>query len=600
MKKREILLLLLLTIVIYQGSVYSQSGVGVGLEIRDTSGPIINLIEPLNNSGNIDGNITFFYNVNDSNNVINCSLIINNKINASNTSAITKDIQLSFTLNNTAIGSYNWSINCTDSLGYNSSSAKWTFIVNFVKNFNGSTTNLSLVNVRNITPFVIEVLPYGKINFTDGVDISQGLDLNKYINITPNRIEINSTALTQLNKSATLSLYGLSFSDPRPLRDGAVCPSTICTEVSYLTSGILKNFTFNVTHFTVYSSEETPGVTPPPDEDTGDGTGGGGGGAGGGRTPIGARQFTLSTEMIKVILKQGQTKVERFTIKNTGELTLVMRIDLKEVVDFIIIPPLDYIDVTLQPGGEQTINVSFRAKENLTPDIYPRKIYIKGPEEKIISVVIEVESAKPLFDVDVEVLPEYKSIFPGDEIFMEVSLFNVRGFGRVDVNLEYSIRDFEGNIIAIEHETVAVETQAKFSRELLIPNGIKPGIYIASVKVTFEDSVGLSSDLFEVKAKTIRLYPIAMKSTTFYILLGIIFVVSISIFLIYGSYLSKKRHVPKKKKEKDKLIQKEEKTKKLEKELKALKSAYDSKFISEASYKKDKERIEKVLKRLKG
>ena len=42
----------------------------------------------------------------------------------------------------------------------------------------------------------------------------------------------------------------------------------------------------------------------------------------------------------------------------------------------------------------------------------------------------------------------------------------------------------------------------------------------------------------------------------------------------------------------------EEKIQKLEKELKALESAYKSKFISEASYQKNKERVEKELKRL--
>ena len=185
MKKRELLLLLLaLTIVIYQlGLVYSQSGVGIGIEIIDTTGPRVNLVSPINNSGNADGNITFFYNVSDSNNVDNCSLMINNKLNATNTSIITKSTVLSFALNNTALGSYNWSINCTDNLGYIGISDNRTFTVNFMKNFNGTTTNISTVDVRNITNLVIEILPWGKINFSQGVDLSQGLDLDKYINI---------------------------------------------------------------------------------------------------------------------------------------------------------------------------------------------------------------------------------------------------------------------------------------------------------------------------------------------------------------------------------------------------------------------------------
>src|SRR3989338_5028097 len=255
-KMRPFLLLLslfILSLLFLMNFVNSQGGLGIGLQIADTSGPIINLIEPINNSGNIHGNVTFSYNASDASTVDNCTLIINNKINISDIS-ITKNTRINFRLNNTAIGNYNWSINCTDNLGFAGNSSERAFSVNLMANFNGSTTNISSADIRNLTNFVIEITSNGKINFSENVDLSQGLDLNKYVNISSNRIEINSTALSALNKFATLSLYGLTFTNPRPLRDGSACPSTICTEVSY--SG--GTFIFTVTEFTVYSSEETP------------------------------------------------------------------------------------------------------------------------------------------------------------------------------------------------------------------------------------------------------------------------------------------------------------------------------------------------------
>ena len=158
--------------------------------------------------------------------------------------------------------------------------------------------------------------------------------------------------------------------------------------------------------------------------------------------------------------------------------------------------------------------------------------------------------------------------------------------------------DFLGNVIATEHETVAVETQAKFSRELLIPADTGPGMYIASVKVTFEDSVGISSDLFEVKAKAIRLIPVPIRDLAPY-LAGIVAVAFIVyIFAIRGLGLPSKKHAPKTKEEESRLLKTEEKIQKLEKELAALESAYKSQFISEESYKKDTERIEKELNKL--
>ena len=43
------------------------------------------------------------------------------------------------------------------------------------------------------------------------------LDDALYTNISSNRIEVNTTALPNFNKSAVIYLYNLSFSDPRIL-----------------------------------------------------------------------------------------------------------------------------------------------------------------------------------------------------------------------------------------------------------------------------------------------------------------------------------------------------------------------------------------------
>ena len=68
---------------------------------------------------------------------------------------------------------------------------------------------------------------------------------------------------------------------------------------------------------------------------------------------------------------------------------------------------------------------------------------------------------------------------------------------------------------------------------------------------------------------------------------------------MYQFGLIKKNYFPKTKEEKDKLLKTEVKVKKLEKELAALEQGFKSKFISEESFKKGKERIERQLRKLK-
>lgn len=83
------------------------------ITIQDIFAPNITLISPVNNSLN-DTNTTiiFFFNVSDASPILNCSLIINNQINATNYS-IPRNTLLNFTAT-LPNGQYNWSINCTD------------------------------------------------------------------------------------------------------------------------------------------------------------------------------------------------------------------------------------------------------------------------------------------------------------------------------------------------------------------------------------------------------------------------------------------------------------------------------------------------------
>ena len=153
-----------------------------------------------------------------------------------------------------------WSYNGSDTPTLDNVIIKYLPMNISTTGFNGSTTNFfDVANLSNISYMILEKTAYGKINFSDSIslNVSKNYTLNTYVNISNNYISINSVALPELNKSATLTLYNLSFTNPRVLIDGAVCPSSICTEVSYTGN----NFTFTVTQFSAYSAEETPATT---------------------------------------------------------------------------------------------------------------------------------------------------------------------------------------------------------------------------------------------------------------------------------------------------------------------------------------------------
>ena len=219
------------------------------------------------------------------------------------------------------------------------------------------------------------------------------------------------------------------------------------------------------------------------------------------------------------------------------------------------------------------------------------KIYVEKDGQKHLLF----DSTKQLFDIDISVLPEYKKAFQGDEILIQIVMFNLRGFGSGNVNAKYYIKDGKGNIVAMQEESVFVETQAKFVRKLVIPEEIKPGTYLASVEVVSNlTSVGAGSDTFEIRSKYEEAYPPELKY--YAILLAV--VVGAAIVIILAMYYIRKFAKGKKIAE---ITEKEplEKIEKLEKELKAIEEAYASKYISKDSYDKDRQRIENMLIGLK-
>ncbi|MBW2978331.1 FG-GAP repeat protein [Candidatus Woesearchaeota archaeon] len=140
--------------------------------------------------------------------------------------------------------------NCSDC-------AFWKALPKFSK-FNGDTTpfydyySLGASYLEAIPNLILEILPYGKIEFSGPINVT-GLDFDSYVDIFFNNASVDITALPELNRSANISLYNLSSVYPNILLNGAVCPEDICTFMSYSTGG---DITFHVTGFSWYSTEE--------------------------------------------------------------------------------------------------------------------------------------------------------------------------------------------------------------------------------------------------------------------------------------------------------------------------------------------------------
>ena len=426
---------------------------------------------------------------------------------------------------------------------YGNSSANVTFTVNtdkFVVHYNnysgstkGSSTDFnqsSYEELQNLSNIILENTDYGEIAFNDAINttndsnIDSDLDLDLYINISNNSIVLNSTALPNFNKSATLSLYGLTFTNPRILRNGEVCPNAICTEVSY-SGGI---FVFNVTQFTNYSAEETPAGGGTPDT-----TSLGGGGGSGGVVYSVTDLFTLDKNEIKVSLNPGQVKTENVTITNPG--TQPITITIENLIPDFVMRGEDVI--LLNPGESKVIPLYIIVKAETIPNLYLGKIIISsGSTKREILLAVEVESAGILLDVRAEILKDYKQILQGGEVLTEMRLFNLGGSDeRKDVLIEYIIKDYENHEIVKETESLAIETQATFIKRIKLPQDAILGNYVLYVRAVYSGKVASSSDNFEIVASKVT------SKEKIYIVIIIILAVILSL-IIYFTTLHMSQH----------------------------------------------------------
>jgi len=131
--------------------------------------------------------------------------------------------------------------------------------------------------------------------------------------------------------------------------------------------------------------------------------------------------------------------------------------------------------------------------------------------------------------VSLDIPPDQQKIKPGQSLLIETAI-RVPG-GNIDqttlVELEYSIKDLEGNIISLKRESGAIAVKESAVTSLLIPTDTEPGVYTAVVSVDYEGEVYEGSKTFEIIGQDKKL-------SFFYVLIIImIIIIVILLFLLW-------------------------------------------------------------------
>jgi len=447
--------------------------------------PTLTIIKPENETYLTNESLLLNYTVSDEN------FVFYNIDNGANTTII-GNTTFNTTEGNHALYLYANNSNgvTTKNVSFTINSSKFTIIyVDFKGSEKGSSTDFnksSYEDLQNLSNVILENTNAGKIEFNEVINLTNDsdltdnqIDLDTNTNISFNRIEVNSTALPNFNKSATLYLYNLTFINPRILRDGDVCSSSICVQNSY-SGGTLS---FNVTGFSVYSAEETPSVD----------TGGAVGGGGSSKRVI---NFSVNIDLIDLKIKQGERAREVILIENTGDKILEFDLNVKDIEEFVI---LSEVSFSLSSKDSKEINADFFVSEDEPADVHAGRIIIEASSiSNSINVILEILEKAALFDVRSELVDE--TLVKNQKIKVKINMLNIGDVDKsVDVVLEYFINDFSGNQMKIGEETIGVYNSLDIERKLSLPINLEPGDYLFYVKLTYLDSTATSANRFNLR-----------------------------------------------------------------------------------------------------
>ena len=220
------------------------------------------------------------------------------------------------------------------------------------------------------------------------------------------------------------------------------------------------------------------------------GAGGGGGGAVQAKPDKGVE---IDTHDINLNLVLNSNKERAIRITNKGNKEKSIFVGQKNLDGMVLIKESSF---TLAPGETTEIRVIFLASEK--PGIYTGKLIIAGND---VLVSVNVRTKELLFDAMIVVPNEEKIISVGGNLDAQVTLIPMGEEPRVDVTLNYVVKDYDGNTYMTESETILVEGQKTFKKQIST-KGLPVGGYVVGLEVVYPGGVAASSSHFEVSQET--------------------------------------------------------------------------------------------------
>ncbi len=194
--------------------------------------------------------------------------------------------------------------------------------------------------------------------------------------------------------------------------------------------------------------------------------------------------------VIELTILNATVKDQTITIINSGTSTKTITISQTGLNNMIL---FNNTPLILAPGETKYLFVKFVAP-NEAGKIYVGKILIGGKE---ILVSLDVVSEYLLFDSNIAVLNKDYLVGKNEELKTKVTLIPLGDKKRMDVFLNYTIRDYDGKVYITQSESMLVDRQIDFRKNFDI--GLLPlGDYVVGLELVYPGGIAPSSAHFTI------------------------------------------------------------------------------------------------------
>ncbi|MBT4165650.1 LamG domain-containing protein, partial [archaeon] len=232
-------------------------------------------------------------------------------------------------------------------------------------------------------------------------------------------------------------------------------------------------------------------VAPSVDTSESDSSSGGGGG-GGAPTKIVKKDLEVSPRNIEVYTVINTVKMREIEIYNpNAALSKSINLELEGLEGIILIEDAD-LNFVLSPLERKVVSFKIVAPESVGVEL--GKILVNG---EAVLLNINVNSKELLFDAGIVITDEFRVIDVGEKLEAQVTLIPMGEDPRLDVTLNYEIKDYDGKTHLVESETFLIEGQKTFKRVFATQKLLKED-YVLSMELVYPNGVAVSSSHFMV------------------------------------------------------------------------------------------------------